>query len=270
VDRAVNADRPVTLDVRDGVAHLTLRRGDAGNAIGLALARSFRDAAQACTSDERVRVVLLSGAGRSFCVGGDLREFSAVAPDRLGAHLLEVTDALHGALRALAAGDAPVVAAVQGAAAGAGVSLAAATDVTLAAADATFLLAYSNIGYSPDGGATWSLPRIVGYKRALELLLLNPRLSASQAQEAGLVTTVVEPDRLLDEAASVAARLASGPTRAFGITRRLLAGALTCDLDAQLDREAQALAAAATSPEGVEGVAAFLEKRPAKFRPAHN
>jgi 2-(1,2-epoxy-1,2-dihydrophenyl)acetyl-CoA isomerase len=265
VDGAVNAG-PVTLDVRDGVAHLTLRRGDAGNAIGLALARSLRNAAQACASDERVRVVLLSGEGRSFCVGGDLREFSAVAPDRLGAHLLEVTDALHGALRYFAAGDAPVIAAVHGAAAGAGVSLAAAADLTLAAADATFVLAYTSIGFSPDGGATWSLPRAVGPKRALELLLLDPRISATDAQRMGLVTTVTDPDRLLTEAAALAERLASGPTRAFGMTRRLVAAGLTSDLSTHLDRESRSIAASATSAEGVEGVAAFLEKRRPRFR----
>jgi len=256
----------VSLDVRDGVAQVTLRRGDHGNAIGLPLARALHDAALACESDRSVRAVLLSGEGRSFCVGGDLREFSAVAPDRLGDHLVQVTDALHAALRSFAAGDAPVVAAVQGAAAGAGVSLAAAADVTLAADDATFLLAYTGIGYSPDGGASWWLPRLVGHKRALELLLLNPRLSAAQAQRIGLVTTIVEPRRLLSEAATLAERLASGPTRAFGTTRRLVAQSWTSDLSAQLDRESQAIAASATSAEGLEGVAAFLEKRPPHFR----
>jgi 2-(1,2-epoxy-1,2-dihydrophenyl)acetyl-CoA isomerase len=269
VDRTVMLDHnttpAVSLDVREGVAHVTLRRGARGNAIGLELARSLQDAALVCGSDPRVRAILLSAEGRSFCVGGDLREFSAVPGHRLSGHLLDVTGALHAALRVFAAGDAPVVAAVHGAAAGAGVSLAAAADVTLAATDATFLLAYTNIGYSPDGGATWTLPRLIGHKRALELLLLNPLLSAAEAQQLGLVTTVVPPDRLMADANAAAHRLASGPTRAFGATRRLVAAGANSDLDAQLDREAHALASAATSPEGVEGVAAFLEKRPPRF-----
>ncbi len=255
----------VSVDVRDGVAHVTMRRGDQGNAINLELARSLHRAAQACAADESVRAVLLSGDGPSFCVGGDLREFQAVERDRLSDHVLELTDALHGSLLSFAEGDAPVVAAVQGSAAGAGASLAAAADVTLAAADATFLLAYTNIGFSPDGGATWWLPRVVGHKRALELLLLNPRLAAEEAHRIGLVTAVVQPDRLRSDAIALAQRLAAGPTRAFGRTRRLVAESFTSELAAHLDREARAIAASVPSAEGVEGVAAFFERRPPRF-----
>ncbi|WP_433510361.1 enoyl-CoA hydratase/isomerase family protein [Nonomuraea sp. CA-143628] len=257
-------EKSVTVEVLDGVADIVLCRGERGNAIDLDLARELRNAAQVCLS-ENVRAVLLRGAGRAFCVGGDLREFSGLRGRALEEHLIEVTDALHGALRIFATMDAPLVAQVQGAVAGAGVGLAAAADLTIAADDATFTLAYTGIGYSPDAGVTWSLPRLVGPKRALDLLLTNRRISAREAADMGLVTTVVAAERLPAEARRVAATLARGATGAFGATRRLVSDALSSDLDAHLDREARALASAATSPEGEEGVAAFLGKRPARF-----
>lgn len=255
---------PVSVEVRSGVAHVVMRRPDRGNAIDLAMAQGLLAAAGACRQ-HGVRAVLLRGEGRSFCVGGDLREFSALAGDALAAHLGAVTDALHGALRVFATIDAPLVAAVQGAVAGAGVGLAAAADLTIAAADATFVCAYTGIGYSPDAGVTWSLPRLVGPKRALELLLTNRRLGVREAVDMGLVTRVVEAEQLEVETGLLAAALAHGATGAIGVTRRLVAAGLSSDRDAHLDREAHALASAAVSAEGREGVTAFLDKRSARF-----
>ena len=256
----------VSTEVRAGVAYVVMRRGDRGNAIDLSMARGLLAAATTCRA-AGARAILLSAEGRSFCVGGDLREFAPLRGRELSAHLTEVTDALHGALREFAALDAPLVAAVHGPVAGAGVGLAAAADLTIAAADATFLLAYTGIGYSPDAGVTWSLPRLVGAKRALDLLLTNRRLTAREAAEAGLVTRVVDPAELTAEAERVAAALAAGATRAFGATRRLVAAGLSGDLDAHLDREAHSLAESAATAEGREGAAAFLEKRPPRFHP---
>lgn len=257
---------PVTVKVRDGVAAVRLCRPERGNAIDLATARGLLAAAHRCRRAD-VRAIVLSGAGRSFCVGGDLREFSVLPGDALAGHLLAVTDALHGALRCFAALDAPLIAAVQGAVAGAGVGIAAAADLTVAAADATFVLAYTGIGYSPDAGATWSLPRLVGPKRALDLLLTNRPVGAAEAAEIGLVSRVVAAGDLTAEAERLAAGLASGATAAIGATRRLVAAGLSAGRDPHLDREAEALAAAAVSAEGREGVAAFLAKRPARFIP---
>ncbi|MFC4503938.1 MULTISPECIES: enoyl-CoA hydratase/isomerase family protein [Streptomyces] len=263
MDRAMT----VTADIGDdGLAHVTLRRPAAGNAIDLATARGLLDAARACERAS-VRAVLLTGEGRSFCVGGDLREFARFSGGALEKHLLAVTDALHDALRTFAALDAPMVAAVQGAVAGAGIGLAAAADVTLAAADASFTAAYTGIGYSPDAGVTWSLPRLVGPKRALDLLLTNRRVPAAEAAAIGLVSQVVPTGRLASEAARTAGALCHGPTAAFGATRRLVAAGLTSDLTTHLDREARALAAAASSEAGREGVAAFFEKRAPDFPP---
>ncbi|WP_234357086.1 enoyl-CoA hydratase/isomerase family protein [Streptomyces sp. NBRC 110028] len=254
----------VAIAIDDGLAHLTLRRGEAGNAIGLDMARGLRDAARICAA-EGVRAVLLTGEGKSFCVGGDLREFSRLSGAALEEHLTAVTDALHEALRTFAAGDAPVVAAVQGAVAGAGLGLAASADVTLAADTASFTAAYTGIGYTPDAGVSWFLPRLIGPKRALDLLLTNRRVAAAEAADIGLVTGVVAPAELATEAARTAEALRRGPTAAFGATRRLVADGLTADLGPHLDREARAIAAAAASGTGREGVAAFLGKRAPDF-----
>jgi 2-(1,2-epoxy-1,2-dihydrophenyl)acetyl-CoA isomerase len=254
---------PVTVEVQHDVAHVVLNRPNASNAIDLALAQGLLDAARTCR-DGGVRAVLLAGAGRNFCVGGDLRGFGEIPADELSGHLAAVAGTLHDALRVFAALDAPIVAAVQGAVAGAGVALVAAADLALAAEDASFTLAYTAIGYTPDAGTTWTLPRLIGTRRTLELLLTNRRLSAAEAADMGLVNEVVPGD--LDERAhELTERLARGATHAFGVTKRLIATGMTAGLDAQLDRETRAIAAAATSAEGIEGVAAFREKRPPEF-----
>jgi 2-(1,2-epoxy-1,2-dihydrophenyl)acetyl-CoA isomerase len=241
----------VSVAVRDGVAHIRLTRGR-GNPIDLATAEGLLAAARRCEPD--VRAVLLTAAGPSFCVGGDLREFAAAAD--LQSHLTRVTDALHDALRLFAGLDAPVVAAVRGAVAGAGLGLLGAADLVVAAEDATFVAAYTAIGYTPDAGVTWSLPRLAGPRLALDLLLTNRRLTASEALAAGLVTSVVadaEP-----AAAALAARLTGV---AFGVTKRLVRQGLSASFDRQLDDEARAIAEAAVSPSGRDGVASFLGKR---------
>ncbi|MBW8793262.1 MAG: enoyl-CoA hydratase/isomerase family protein [Streptomyces sp.] len=254
----------VTVGVDDaGVAHVEMCRGS-GNAIDLATAEGLLEAARECEA-ARARVVLLTGRGSSFCVGGDLKEFGALSGERLAGHLARVTGALHGALRIFAGLDAPLVAAVQGAVAGAGLGLAMAADLGFAAADAHFTAAYTAIGYSPDAGVSWLLPRLVGPKRALDLLLTNRRVSAAEALEIGLVGRVVAPELLRAEAEGVARRLAHGATGAYGVTRRLVAGAFSAGLDEQLDAEARLLAAAAVSGEGREGMAAFLGRRRPDF-----
>ncbi|MEV5842444.1 enoyl-CoA hydratase-related protein [Streptomyces sp. NPDC051985] len=254
----------VSVDVvGGGLARVEMCRGE-GNAIDLAMARSLLDAARECEK-ARVRAVLLTGRGRSFCVGGDLKEFAALPGERLASHLTDVTDALHGALRILAGLDAPLVVAVQGAVAGAGLGLVAAADVSLAAADAGFTAAYTAIGYTPDAGVSWSLPRLVGPQRAAELLLTNRRVTAAEAAQMGLVSRVVEPERLMAEAVRTAGGLARGATGAYGVTRRLVRGAFSTGLDEHLDAEARQLAAAAVSSEGREGVAAFLAGRRPDF-----
>jgi 2-(1,2-epoxy-1,2-dihydrophenyl)acetyl-CoA isomerase len=263
--RAVDPLASVGVEIQDdGLARVTLRRAQAGNAIDLETARGLLDAARTCER-AAVRAVLLTGEGKSFCVGGDLREFSRLTGEALEKHLVAVTDALHDALRTFASIDAPMVAVVQGAVAGAGIGLAAAADVTLAADDVTFTAAYTGIGYSPDAGVSWQLPRLVGPKRAVELLLTNRPVPAAEAVAIGLVSRVVPSGELTAEAERTAEALRRGPTSAFGVTRRLVASGQTTELTRHLDDEAGALAAAAASDEGREGVAAFLGKRAPDF-----
>ncbi|MFK0288648.1 enoyl-CoA hydratase/isomerase family protein [Streptomyces sp. NPDC090499] len=250
----------ITVEVDDaGVAHVEMCRGS-GNAIDLAMAQGLLAAAQECEA-ARVRAVLLTGQGPSFCVGGDLKEFGTLPRERLAGHLTEVTGALHAALRILAGLDAPLVAAVQGAVAGAGLGLAMAADLGFAAADAHFTAAYTAIGYTPDAGVSWLLPRLVGPKRALDLLLTNRRVPAAEALEIGLVSRVVAPERLREEAEGAARTLARGATEAYGVTRRLVGGAFAAGLGEQLDAEARRMATAAVTAEGQEGMAAFLGRR---------
>lgn len=246
----------VTLTVENGLARLTLNSPATGNAMDLALLGALAQATQALL-DAPPRAVLLRGAGKNFCVGGDIRAFaSAPAPAAL---LREMADSVHVSVRNLAALPAPVLAVVQGAAAGAGLSLAAGADILLAGSGASFAMAYTGIGLSADGGASYILPRLIGLRRTQELAYTNRRISAAEALAWGLVTQVVE-DAALDEAAeALAQRLASGPTRAYANMKRLFASG--ADLCAQLDLEAEAISEAASTADGREGVAAFLARR---------
>jgi 2-(1,2-epoxy-1,2-dihydrophenyl)acetyl-CoA isomerase len=248
----------VDVEVLDGVARVRLTR----DAIDLATACGLLDAARRVQAGD-VRAVLLTSAARSFCLGGDLKEFASV-PD-LRSHLIEVTTALHEALRILTTLDAPVVAAVQGAVAGAGLGLVASADLAIAADDATFVAAYTGIGYTPDAGVTWSLPRLVGPRRALELLLTNRRMDAAEALDAGLVTAVVPAAEVTSRATELAAELAAGPHQAFAKTKRLVRQGFEADFATHLDDEARAIADAAVDAHGREGVAAFLSKRPPRY-----
>lgn len=254
----------LTADVAgDGVATLVLDRPERGNAIDLTMARELCDVLERWSVDRSVRAVLLTGAGPTFCVGGDLKSFTAASD--LPHHLVEVTTPLHAAMSMLMRLDAPVVAAVHGSAAGAGLSLAAAADIVLAAASSRFVVAYTAIGLTPDGSASWSLPRVVGMRRALELTLTNRRLDADEAVAAGLATRVVPDADLADDALATARGLAAGPTGALGAAKRLLRESLGNDLEAQLALEVRSLARAAGSSDGREGIGAFLEKRPPAF-----
>lgn len=207
--------------------------------------------------------VLLTSEGSSFCTGGDVRAFAG-APDR-GEFVRSLAEAFHGLIRALVACPVPVVAGVSGWAAGAGMSIVCATDLAVGGRSTQLRPAYPGIGFSPDGGMSWTLPRIVGAGRAREILLTDRILDADEAYAAGILTAVVDDAEVAAEAEHTAHRLAQGPTVALGRIKRLLAASPAATLDAHLDAEAQAISASAAGAEAAEGLAAFVEKRPPAF-----
>jgi 2-(1,2-epoxy-1,2-dihydrophenyl)acetyl-CoA isomerase len=251
----------VRYEFADGAARITLSAGDRGNPLNQEMVSELSGAVRRARADD-ARVVLLSSEGRIFSVGGDVRGFAA-AEDR-EQFVDDLAESLHRIVSDLHRMDAVVVSVVQGMAAGAGVPIAAAADVVLAAESARFTLAYTKLGYSPDGGSTL-LTASLGLHRALHLALLNPVLSAAQAQAAGLVAEV-HPDEELDAAAErVVARLLAGSRTAQVAAKRLLRETATPSAEGALRRETLSVRTAAASPDGVEGVDAFLAKRPAVF-----
>ncbi len=254
----------LTLEIRNSIARLTLNRPEVGNALNDAMARDLMAAALQCSEDPSVRVVLLAGAGASFCVGGDLKMFAA-AGEQLPAGAKELTTYLHAAISFLARMDAPVIAVVQGAAAGAGLSLASACDLLVAAESARFVVAYTRVGLTPDGSSTYFLPRLIGLRRALELTLTNRALSAQEAYEWGLVNVVAPDDQLMARAESLAAQLAAGAPRALGAAKRLLHASWNTTLETQMAFESQAIADITRTSDTREGIAAFIEKRPPRY-----
>jgi 2-(1,2-epoxy-1,2-dihydrophenyl)acetyl-CoA isomerase len=242
------------------VLTITLNRPDKLNAFDAATHEAFRAALKAAAPPE-VRAVVLTGAGRGFCVGQDLselgageRDVAALLRERWNRHVL--------GLRAL---EKPVLAAVNGAAAGAGLSLACACDVRLAADSAAFVPAFVNVGLVPDTGGSWLVPRLLGYARAFEWMCSGRKVGAEEALEWGLVSRVVEADALLARTQERAAELAALPTKAIAMTKRLFERAASSRLDDQLELEAQLQLAATRTEDFAEGVAAFLEKRDPRF-----
>jgi 2-(1,2-epoxy-1,2-dihydrophenyl)acetyl-CoA isomerase len=250
----------VLLDQRDGVATITLNRPDAQNTVSLQLAMDLDEATQKLSG---ARAVLLNANGASFCAGGDLKEFGG--KDDLAAHIHQVLSYLHPAIERIDSLDVPVVAAVRGSAAGAGLGLACAADIVLATPDAKFVSAYTKIGLSPDGSTSYSLPRLVGTRRALELVLTNRVLDANEALEWGIVTRVVDDAALDAEAGQLARDLAAGATSGLGAARRLVRDSLGRTLPHQLDMEAEAIVRSASDGNAKEGIRAFLEKRPPRY-----
>ncbi|ERI05616.1 enoyl-CoA hydratase/isomerase family protein [Aneurinibacillus aneurinilyticus] len=255
----------IAFDVKDNVATIKLDRQEAANAVNLELAKDLLHVALQCDESSEVRAVVITGTGSVFSVGGDLKSFAEQGSD-LPIHLKEVTTYLHAAMSRFTRMDAPVIAAVNGVAAGAGMSMAIAADLVIAAESSRFTMAYTRVGLTPDGSASYFLPRIVGLKRALELTLTNRVLSAQEAYELGIATHIVPDTEVLTQAHMMAAKLAHGPRTAFGAAKRLLHSGWNQTLETQMENEAQTLAKMAQTREGIEGIKAFLEKRPPNFK----
>ncbi|KUI23382.1 enoyl-CoA hydratase [Mycobacterium sp. GA-1285] len=252
----------LTVEQTGAIARITLNRPDSANGMNGTMTRELAAAAKQCDTDA-TKVVVLTGSGRFFCAGGDLKDFAS-APDR-GAHIKGVADDLHRAISTFARMNAVLITAVNGTAAGAGFSLAVTGDLVLAAESASFTMAYTRVGLSPDGSASYYLPRLIGITKTKELMLTNRTLTAQEASQWGLVTEVVADAELADRASKLADQMAATSAGSNGGVKQLLLGTFTNGLEEQMELEGRVIAARAVSSDGREGVDAFLAKRKPEF-----
>lgn len=258
------SDAPVLLHADGAIATITLNRPAVGNTVDMALARALLAAAIACDQDATLRCVVLTGAGKLFCGGGDLSAFAA-AGDTIPAFLSELAGTYHLAISRLMRMRKPLLVLVNGPAAGAGLSLALIGDVVIAAQSASFVAAYGSVGLSPDGGMSWLLPRLVGIRRAQDIILSNRRVSAADAVAMGMISRAVPDADLATEGARAVQILAAAPTAAIAEARALLLDSFSAPLEAQLEREARSIAAMGATQDCREGVAAFAMRRQPNF-----
>jgi len=256
----------IQLDQQEGVAWITINRPKAFNALNLQAMQELFDIANRISSDPTVRCAVLTGAGdKAFCAGGDVAGFAANSDD-IARLLKEMTAYLHSAVSRLAWMDAPLIGAINGVAAGAGLSMAACTDLAIAAESASFTSAYTKIGLSPDGSSTYFVSRILGRRRAMELFLTNRTLSSQEALEWGLLNEVVPDGQLQEQVNKLATKLAKGPTKAHGGIKKLMQMALNDTLESQLERETRSIVELSQTHDGREGVQAFIAKRKPDFK----
>jgi len=263
--RSLIASGPTLLDLHDGIARLTLNRPDAANGLDIDMLEGLHAAIQHCIAEPRVRVVLLTGNGANFCAGGDVHAFASQGED-LPYYIRRATGLLQEVIAALIHLDAPVIAAVHGyTAGGGGLGLVCASDLVIAAESAKFLAGATRVGMAPDAGLSVTLPRLVGARKAAEMLLFNPTMTAAEALELGLINRVV-PDATLETAAlEYAQRLAAGAPRALAATKRLLWSGVGLGVEAAMPEESRTVADLCRTEDVREGLAAVIEKRAPRF-----
>ncbi|HEX2510559.1 MAG TPA: enoyl-CoA hydratase-related protein [Microvirga sp.] len=262
-------NRKIVLTVTDGIAFITLNRPDAMNAVDIDAAEQFAEAVAEVEAEPHVRCVVLRGAGRHFTAGGDVKLFHAtlaMSEEERASVFERILGFMNPAITGLRSMPKPVLTSVQGVAAGLGVSLIGASDLAIAADDAVFTLAFGRIGGTPDSGASFALPRMLGAKRASQLVFLGDRFDARQALDWGLVNWVVPSADLARQTDDLAARLAAGPTGAFGRAKALLQRSLETDLASQLEAERESFVRSSNTREFREGLSSLLEKREPDFR----
>ena len=252
------------LEIDNGLATVTLNRPSVGNALNNEMSTRLREIMIQISADRSVRAVLLKGNGKVWFGGGDLSEF-ADKGDGSFAHLANMTVDFHAAISRMNKFDPPVIAAVTGAAGGAGMSLVAACDMVVCGEGTKFTMGYTKAGLTPDGSSTFFLARVVGLRRAMDLVLTNRLLSAEEAEAWGLVNRVVPDDEVVAEAEKLARKLADGPTRSFGASKRLLYEGMNRSVEAAMEHESLAIAQISLTPDAKEGMAAFLGKRRPEF-----
>lgn len=254
----------IKFQLQGNIARITLNRPDAANALNLQMGEELLHVATHCRDNATVRAVILDAEGKIFCAGGDVATFAA-AGEELPATLRKLLDSFHPAVEILSTMNAPVIASVQGVAAGAGLSLLTACSFIIASKTSSFTMAYTAIGMTPDGSSTYFLPRQIGMRRTEELMITNRRLSAEEAEEWGLINRVVAEGDLADTTQQMAEKLAQGPTLAYGNTRRLLLSSLENSFNTQLAAEAESIIAMGGTRDGLSGVASFKDKSKAVF-----
>jgi 2-(1,2-epoxy-1,2-dihydrophenyl)acetyl-CoA isomerase len=259
------AYQSILVETKDQVGTLTLNRPEAYNALNMAMAREVFAATLELDENPDVRCIVVTGAGKAFCAGGDVKEFADSAP-RVGVLLKELTTYLHGAVSRLARSQKPVVMGINGVAAGGGLSFALSGDIVLASESARFTMAYSKIAATPDGSSSYFLPRLIGLRRAMELYLTSRALTAREALEWGLVTRVVPVAEFPDALRSLARELAQGPTLAFGMAKLLFHQSTHESLETQMELEAQAIARCGHTEDFRDGVTAFAQKKTPTFK----
>ena len=247
---------------KGAVRYITLNRPEAFNSFDRVMGRAFQEELDKAASDDSVRCIVITGEGRAFCAGQDLKEVTA--PDAPNFKII-VEETYNASIRRICAMRKPIVAAVNGVAAGAGANIALACDLTIATDSASFIQAFSKIGLIPDSGGTWWLPRLVGMQRAKALAFFGEKLCARDAVEMGLIYKSVNDEQFHTEIETISTKLASMPTFAIGLTKAAFHKGMNSDLDEQLDRELDYQFRAADSDDYSEGVASFLEKRTPKF-----
>lgn len=257
--------KTMTYEVDGGVGLVTFNRPDAANAMSPECAAEFNTLSRMIEGNRNVRAVVITGAGKMFCAGGDLAAFAQAGSDARSL-LLEMTGDLHLGLSRLARMPAPVIAAVNGTAAGAGFSLVMSCDLAVSAESAVYTMAYTNAGLSPDGSSTYYMPRKIGDRRTRELMLTNRVLSSAEALDWGVVNQVVADDQTLETALKLAQKLAAGPTQAFGKVKELLNSSFDNGLETQMEYEARAIAGLIETADGQEGIHSFLNKRKPEFK----
>jgi 2-(1,2-epoxy-1,2-dihydrophenyl)acetyl-CoA isomerase len=254
----------LTFEEKDNVALITLNRPDAANGINFLMSEELVKAAEYCRDEATIRAVLLSASGKFFCAGGDLREMAAYGED--GAiRVKELANNLHRSISVFCRMDAPLIVAVNGIAAGGGFSLSITGDLVMAAESASFTMAYTRAGLSPDGSSSYFLPRLIGLRRAQQMAFTNNVLSAHEACDWGLINRVVADDELTAQAMQLATELASGSLGSHATVKKLFLSTWNNDLELQMDEEASGISQCLGSADGQEGIQAFLQKRKPEF-----
>ncbi len=254
----------IKFEKQGAIAKIELNRPDAANGLDTLMASELKQAARLCDGDPELKAVILSASGRFLCAGGDIKQMLSQG-EAVGDAIKSLADDLHSAISILSRMQAALIVAVNGVAAGAGFSIAMVGDIVLAGESASFTMAYTRAGLCPDGSSSYFLPRLVGLRRAQELMLTNRTLSAAEACELGLVTRVVADDELQAEADRVASELARGARLSTAYVKKLLLASAENDLETQMELEGQLVAQCAASPDGREGIQAFVEKRKPDF-----